>query len=400
LECDPISGDLHIIFVFSKEVAYPPDFNNNKAHYVSRELLKRGAKVTWLQLVGRPGESERDGLRCVSLRRDPGLIGQYLQLVRLVRFCRREKADCVYADEWLFLRDNPMYRLIVQIGLKISGIKYVFDQRDPYIDFQIATKAIKEGSMKHGYLKVACKLTNRFTDLAIYPSRAYADESREEGTSSKVALGIIRGVDSGWFNQNVDGSALRSELGLVGRFVVGWFGMMTAYRQIEEVLIPLIMSSKEFMPDASFIIGGKGRLNSRFADLLVADPRPEVLLPGFINYADLPSYLAACDVLLCPLNLDYEFTRLASPLKILESLAVGRPIIATETRVTKEDYADLEGVIWTGSSYEEFKKALIEVHDQYYQYRQRAVEQAKNFERYTIDHNISMIADAVQGICE
>ncbi len=392
--------DFHIVFAFNRDLTFPPSVDFNKVRYVSAEFVRRGANVTWLTINGKVDRSKNEGMTLKRVKQRRGRIGWYLRLVDFVRFCRREKADCVYADEWLFLRDQPLQRLIVQIGLKIAGVKCVFDQRDPYIEHLLATKALDESSPRHRFLKLVYRVESRFTDLAILPSEVYADRYRQEYRTAKAVLGAIRGVDPELFNPNVDGSAVRSKLGFKGSFVVGWFGMMNAYRLIEEVLVPLIENSREFLPDASFVVGGHGKLKPVLEGLMTKDPKPDLVVTGFIDYADLPSFVAACDVLLCPLNLNYQFAKLASPLKILESLAVARPIIATETLARTKDYAKLEGVVWTSSDFEEFKKSLIMVHDEYDAYRQKAERQAGNFEEYSVRAGISKIADAVLDICK
>ncbi len=355
--------------------------------------------MTWLTINGSSDTPDVENMRFVSLNPRPGRIGWYLRLFDMVRYCRREGADCVYADEWLFLRARPLQRLLVQIGLRIAGIKYVFDQRDPYIDHRIATRTLEEGSVEHLLLIAMYRLASRFTDLAIYPSEAYAKQSARTLGRARSTIGVIRGVDRRLFNPSADGRGVRSRLGLEGRFVVGWFGMMNPSRQIEEVLVPLIRDSKDFLPDVSFVIGGRGKLRPVLERLVAEVPEPNLMLLGYVDYAALPSHIAACDVILCPLNLEHSFSRMATPLKIVESLAVARPVVATETVARDEDYADLDGVVWTGPRYEDFRRALIMVHGQYELWRQKAARQAEDFMRYSKEHGISRIVDAIREAC-
>lgn len=395
----PDGRSLHVVFVFSSDLVYPPSVDNIKVHYVSQELIGMGDRVTWLTINGSSCTPGAENVRLVCLNPRTGRIGWYLRLFDLVRYCRREGADCVYADEWLFLRDRPLQRLLVQIGLRIAGIKYVFDQRDPYIDHRIATRTLEEGSAEHRLLTAVYRLASRFTDLAIYPSEAYAKQSAGTLGRARSTIGVIRGVDLRLFNPGADGSGVRSRLGLDGRFVVGWFGMMNPSRQIEEVLIPLIRDSKDSLPDASFVIGGRGRLRPVLEKLVAEVPKANIILLGYVDYAELPSHIAACDVILCPLNLEHSSSRMATPLKIVESLAVARPVIATETAAREEDYADLDGVVWTGAGFEDFRRALVMVHGQYGLWRQRAARQAEDFMRYSKEHGISRIVNAIREAC-
>lgn len=395
------TGDFHIIFVYSRNMPYPPTVDNIKVYYVSREFVGRGAKVTWLQAGDVSAKWEKDGIEFVKIGPwGPRLINPFVQLIRMVAFCRSTDANCVYADEWLFFRRKQLNRLFLQIGLRIVGVKYVLDQRDPYIDFEIARGDLKEGSCRHRYRELLNNLTFRLTDLAIFPSEIYADEFRRRGLPAKTSLGAVRGIDDQRFNPQVDGSKIRSDLGLQNKFVVGWFGMMLPYRQLEEVMIPLIEKGRDFIPEIHFLIGGSGMLRSAFSRLQNSRPDLGMTILDSVPYARLPEHLAACDVLLGPLNTSHRLTSLTSSLKILESLAIGRPIIATETKVSKGDYKDLVGVVWTGPDYDSFREALIEVHRRYDFYRDLAFKQAQDFDRYALKSTISKIANAIEDASE
>ena len=69
--------------------------------------------------------------------------------------------------------------------------------------------------------------------------------------------------------------------------------------------------------------------------------------------------------------------------------------------MTDDDLSGLRGVIWVNGSYESYIDALVKVHSEYQNYRKQALEQAREFEQYTISHTISKIVDhiekAVQG---
>jgi glycosyltransferase involved in cell wall biosynthesis len=320
-------------------------------------------------------------------------------LLRMVSVCRASKVDCVYSDEWLFLRENPLRRLVFVIGARALGIRYVFDQRDPFIDFEVERGNIEEGSRRHKTLRFYYRLNYEFTDLAIFPSEAYAAEFSFKGLPERKKMGGIRGIDKKLFNPGVEGRGKRAELGLQDRFVVGWFGMMQNYRQIEEVVIPLIENAGKSIANVHFLIGGHGELSHRFVELKEDRPELDMTYLGFVPYDRLPEYLSACDVLLCTLGTAGRFSKYALPLKILESVAVGRPIIATKTEACSRDYKDLKGVVWTGSDYQDFMDSLTLVHANYDRYRGEAVEQALDFDRYTLESTISRIADEVERVC-
>jgi len=290
--------------------------------------------------------------------------------------------------------------LFFQLGLRIAGIRYAFDQRDPYIDFEIERGRLKEGSMRHRFAVLLYFFAYSLTALAILPSEVYANELAKERIPVKRLLGVVRGVDQRLFNPQVDGRGVRSALGLGDKFVIGWFGLMLPFRQIEEVIIPLIEKAGDFIPNAHFLIGGKGQLRKELIRVQERRSNLRLTLLGFVPYEELARYISACDVLLCPVSAKARFTQNSSWLKILETLGVGRPIIATTTKLREGDYGELEGIVWTGSDYRSFLDSLIRVHSNYSYYQELARGQARDFKEYDVGLTIPRIAKAIESICE
>jgi glycosyltransferase involved in cell wall biosynthesis len=280
------------------------------------------------------------------------------------------------------------------------GIGFVYDQRDPYIDFQIATGTLKEDSMEERKIIALHHLEAMWTDHSVFPSEVYHKDMVLRGLSARRGLGVVRGVDINAFNPDVQGEGIREALGIEHRFVVGWFGMMTSYRLIEEVLIPLIESVDVSAPDVHFIIGGSGELMQAFKSLKERRPDVRMTLLGHVPHQDLPRYLAACELLLCPLNTNNLFSSNASPLKILEALAVGRPVIATSVKVRYKDFSELRGIVWTGKTLPEFIGALTHVRERYPELRATAEAQARDFDRFSTKSNISKIVDGIESVCK
>ncbi|QJX49053.1 glycosyltransferase [Hymenobacter taeanensis] len=66
---------------------------------------------------------------------------------------------------------------------------------------------------------------------------------------------------------------------------------------------------------------------------------PNVFFLGYKHTRDIPAYLLHFDVCINPQVLN-DFTRSNFPLKILEYLALGKPVVATETNTMNEVFAD------------------------------------------------------------
>jgi glycosyltransferase involved in cell wall biosynthesis len=385
---------IRVAFLFSRPVPYPPDFNTIKAFYVTQELMGRGIKVSWLGLGSTHIDAWSGGIEFVGFGANRArLIGTINFLRSIFNYCRKNGVRLIYVDEWLFLRENPAARLFLQLLLKISGAKFVLDQRDPYIDFEVACGRLKVGSAAYQVARFEYNLIYRFCDLIILPSKAYANALVRDGVPRGKVAGILRGVDTKAFNVKSDGMKVRRELGLDSKFVIGWFGIMHEFRLIREVLVPLVRMIKSIAPNSHIVIGGKGPASAALEKLRSEETKEYFSYVGVIPYERLPSYLAACDVLLCPVSTGYRLTMNSAWLKIMESIAVGKPIIATRTLASLVDYRDMQGVLWVGSDVGSFRDAILTVRKNYPAYLNQALMQSRNFANYSMNNTVSSLVD-------
>jgi glycosyltransferase involved in cell wall biosynthesis len=386
--------------LFSEPVAYPPSVHNIKCYYVSKELVKRGDLVAWIQLGRERLRSSADGLEIITI---PSFVTNratdYLSIIRMVLHCLARRIQVAYIDEWLFFRERPTKRLALIVGLRIAGVKAVLDQRDPFIDFEIASGWISTNSVQLRRFQSRQLILQRLTNLLVLPSKAYADLLASEGVPQEKLLGTFRGVDTDLFNANQDADHVRTSLGLGNKFVIGWFGLMHPYRLIKEVMVPLIEDISRVMPDAHFVIGGEGPLRDEFDKLLKKGGLP-LSLVGMVAYDVLPSYISACNVLLCPVDSRLRFSNYSAWLKIAESLAIGRPIIASKTMIAQTDFKDLKGVVWVPPTLEGFMNGLREVRDCYPRYLSLAQGQASNFESYSTKKTLVAVADRLESLAD
>jgi glycosyltransferase involved in cell wall biosynthesis len=398
-----------IAFLFSRRIAYPPDIHNLKTYYISKEAQKRGARVNWVQVGERGKKWDKDGIRFAVFSAPKGAhLPEALRLARrdvecilqLGLYCAVDRIRIVYADEWLFLRQRPFARLMCQMILRIMGVKLVLDQRDPFVDFEIAAGEVKEGTMRHRWLTWVQSLIVRQTDLIVLPSVAYSALYESEGVPKGKVLGKFRGIDSDLFKPQLAPNATRSQLGLGGKFVVGWFGIMHSFRMIREIIVPLIENLSKEMPNAHVLIGGEGPLMDQFERLRRSEARESFTLLGAIPYDNLPDYMAACDVTICPVSTDFRFTENSNWLKIAESIAVGTPVVATKTNISDLDYRNVRGVVWADSNYQAFLDALKNSQAGLESLHTEAVDQANHFEAYSIESTIPRIVDRVLGLVQ
>jgi glycosyltransferase involved in cell wall biosynthesis len=147
------------------------------------------------------------------------------------------------------------------------------------------------------------------------------------------------------------------------------------------------------------ILGGKGPLEGALRDAIGGDMGAEFDFVGAVEYSVLPQYLSACDVLLCPINTQFRFTRHSNWLKILEGLAVGVPVIATKTEASVVDLGSLKGIVWTGEGLADFRASIENTYKNLKQIKGTARKQAEDLSEFSIEKTIPTIVDQVLQAC-
>lgn len=141
------------------------------------------------------------------------------------------------------------------------------------------------------------------------------------------------------FNPKINPMVIRKKYGLLGKKVVGYAGTFGKWQG----LLDLVCA-------ADYIL----QVNPQIIFLLVGDAAIEVIqminttqkqdsfiLPGPVNYFQVPMYLAAADILVAPFNPSssehtQKYGYMYSPIKIFEYMAMGKPVITSNLPFIKD----------------------------------------------------------------
>ncbi len=292
--------------------------------HLAQGLAERGYETTLVAGdVGRGEESmafvaERAGVEVVRL---PGLsrelspLRDALAAVRLARIIRRVRPDVVHTH-------TAKAGAVGRAAALLAGLR-----RRPVVVHTF------HGHVLRGYFgRVGTLIFRgietalaRTTDRLIAVSPEVRDELVHLGVAPASKFSIVRlGLE---LERRVDFSGdvaeVRRRHGIrPEKFVVGWFGRMTAVKQTDDLLTTLT-GLRERSIDALLLLVGDGddraRLEQRAHDLGVAR---SCLFLGYQQ--DVAPWFAVCDAVL--LTSVSEGT----PATIIEALAAGRPVVATK----------------------------------------------------------------------
>ena len=291
--------------------------------YLARGLETRGYETTLVAGdVGRGEESmafvaEREGVdvvRLAGLSRELSPVRDVIATVQLARLIRRLRPDIVHTHT-------------AKAGAVGRAATLLAGGRRPRVVVHTF-----HGHVLRGYFGTAGSLVfrgietslARVTDALIAVSPQVRDELVRLGVAPARKFVVVRlGIElEPRVACDEDPAAIRARIGVApDRFVVGWFGRMTAVKRTED-LLDALAALRERGVDALLLLVGDGSDRERLERLAHGRGLARSVL--FLGYQeDVARWYAACDaVVLTSAN---EGT----PVTLIEALAARRPVIAT-----------------------------------------------------------------------
>ena len=146
--------------------------------------------------------------------------------------------------------------------------------------------------------------------------------------AEKIHL-IPSGVDLDLFPGPRRSGSLKKKLGLAGKFVIGFIGSLTAYEGLE-LLIEAVGRLGSEKADVGLVIVGDGHARSGLERLARRRLKPgQAIFTGQVPFGSVREYYSIID--LCPFpRRSYPICRLVPPLKPLEAMALGIPVIVSD----------------------------------------------------------------------
>jgi glycosyltransferase involved in cell wall biosynthesis len=290
--------------------------------------LARRRPVLWVDSIGirRPRLSRHDVARIwrkahAPAIRQPQGPGPLVANVRLLPFHDRAGVRLVNRAIWhravrhwrRRLELDPAV-LVLRLPTAVDLVDSLRPDRVVYLcadDFQTLPSA--DWQIAEAY---ELDLLER-ADVVVVPNARIAALPRIAAARGEVVV-LPHGVDFDAFATAGDPAVVHGTFGALRSPVVGYLGQVTTHTDLE------ILGGIARIPDVTLLVVGE--TNVPTGDLgRAGDVR---LTRSFVPREDVPSFAAACDVLVMPYRPSNGMD-LAEPLKLREYLASGRPIVST-----------------------------------------------------------------------
>lgn len=230
---------------------------------------------------------------------------------RLAAACRRHRPDVLYERYNLFLLAGLWLKRKYRLPMLLE------------INAPLAFERGRFGGLGLPWLARWCEgRVWRGADRVLPVTEALADMVGDAGVPRERITVIANGVDPARFADVGTDTAISNEYGLDDRLVLGFTGFVREWHRLD-IVIDFIADSDPGLGLHLLLVGdGPARpaLERRADARGIAD---RVTITGIVARDDVACHIAAFDIALQPAVQPY-----ASPLKLLEYMALGRPIVA------------------------------------------------------------------------
>lgn len=280
-------------------------------------------------------ELDSYGIRVVIIGKKLGY--DFSAILKLIKIIKKEKPKIVHTFLWT---SNTIGR-IAALFLRVPVI--------------ISSERCKVRPFKNLISRITDRFLSLFTDKIIANSESVRlDHIKKEKIGQNRIISIPNGIDLERFNPNFQkNNSLRLKFGLEERVVsIGAIGRLDVYKGYECFLMAMPQIFSEFKKVKFFIVGDgplKTKLQKLANDLGVSS---NVVFTGYIE--DVREIYSILDIMV--------FTSLSEGLSnvVLEAMAMGKPVIATNIDSNKELIENNEtGILVKPSNYLELSQAVL-----------------------------------------
>ena len=251
----------------------------------------------------------------------------FLLLFYLPKSIKLERPDVIVGNLW----EYP--------GLIVAKLfretKLVFDVR----------ASIEKCSFSREWIvySTAISFAKRVKNGITVASVALKEELCDYGINENRVRVITNGVSLELFSNQEHVSFVerfREEHNLTGKFVIMYHGSLGPLRGLPQTLKAMLICNSKY-PDIVFFILGSGSkiYEAKINDFIAKNSlENNVIIHKAVAHSKVPEFLSICDVGIVALA-THSYPRTSCPLKLLEYMAIGKPVISSAIHFSKGVFA-------------------------------------------------------------
>ena len=345
---------MNIFMIHPHDIYSPLEPWTVRVKKLAMEFAAKGHKVTLAYFPLDSSEAgkikDEGGIRIVSLDRRLGAIVLFKNIARVVRLS--SEADVIHFQKCYYYAALPA---LVASVLKDKPLHYDWDDWETKIFYYSNPRQRMVGE----FLNIFERLIPRAVDTVSVSSDHLRGLSMRLGVKKANIFSAPVGADLGRFNQQVMAKFKGGVKGKYGicRYLVMYLGQLHG-GQYAELFINAAASILKTRKDVHFMIIGDGYRLGELKELARSSGALEnFIFTGFVPHDEIPAYLADADVCVACFE-DNNITRCKSPLKIVEYLACGKAIAASNVGEVRNMVGGT-GVLTEPGDHESLSKGIL-----------------------------------------
>lgn len=362
---------------------------------VARELVRRGYDVEVVVQDGGEQQFADPPYRVVGLSGGTySVSGQMVFARDLLELLRDREYDVIHGK-------NPFSSVLPALLLRKvgGGVRIVYDVRGLWVDF-----GVYAGRIPRGVASLLWRL-DRFcmnsVDRVIAISHELRDVLVGRGVSGgKIDVIVGDGVDL-LKARGAERRDVRDVFGFDGK-VVGYVGSIGRARCSDRLIeaFGFVRELADF--EVNLVMIGPfvdGFEAEYFRDLVrVRGLEGSVFFSGFVPHDEVFGYMKSFDVAVAYHEGDFEFYNVAVPTKVLEYLATGRCIVATDHKMYRNLLTHGVDGFLTGQNPKAFAEGILKVLEEDGLSERLGMNAEKTAERYSFEKVTDNIEKIYEGL--
>ena len=281
---------------------------------------KQPQELKEIKYYYRPLSAPRGLFPLLKLRRDTDALAK-----RIYEVVAIEKPDLLHAHSPVF---NGIAAL--KVGQKL-GIPVVYEIRSLWEEAAVAHGTYGRDSRQFKRRRSLETWVCQSVDQVVALSNGLKTHLEERGIRSNKISIVNNGVDLDTMKPAEPDPEYRDTWGLAGKKTIGYIGSFRRYEGLD-LLIRAVGDLSKTRPDVVLLLVGGGRVEAESELRVLVDSlgvREKVIMPGWLAPERIAGVYALINVLAYPRR-RIPLTEIVTPLKPLEAMAMGKPLIASD----------------------------------------------------------------------
>ncbi len=269
-----------------------------------------------------------EGLRYYRTARERGRVPFVREFQLMARMASRVAAVARAERAALIHAHSPVLNGLPALwAARHLNLPVVYEARAFWEDAAVDQGKFREGSGRYRLIRALETYLFKRADRVAVICEGMRQELVTRHVDGRRVIVIPNGVDTNAFQPVTRAYDLAARYGLDGGLTLGYFGSFYHYEGLR-FLLEALPDLRRHVPGARLLLAGGGEEEATLRRL--GEPLGNaVVFAGRVPHADIRRLYSVIDVFVCPRR-RMRLTELVTPLKPLEAMAMGIPVLASD----------------------------------------------------------------------